>query len=460
MAVGPRDRGGLDPLAGTAPLTLLLLALLAGLFGGTAAIVIRESFGAISRLLYGFEVESMASAAGELAWWRPLAILGLGGLAVGLFVRWCLPDRRPHGVSDVIERAVFRGSQMDLATGLKTAVGSIASLGFGASVGREGPVVHFGAAVAGWLANRFALTSAGRRLMLGAGVAAAVSVSFNAPLAGTFFALEVVVARYAFSAFAPVALAAVAGNLLSHLLYGDDPAFVVPPDWHIASLWELPAFMLLGLAAAFVALALVRAVFLVEDTMRRARLPTWLRPALAGLAVGGLALLDSRILGVGYEATSAALAGDYPLQLLLFLAALKLLATGLCLGGGFVGGVFSPSLVLGALVGGAFGLALGALAPEHVSASGAYALAGMGAVAGAVLGAPVSTAVMMVELTGDFSFTLAVLAAVVVASLVSRRFGLRSFFHGQIDRRRRPTDRLPGEQPPAGSPPGAQSSDR
>lgn len=465
MAVRPRDQGALDALAGTATLTLLALAAFAGLFGGAAAIGLRESFAAISRLLYGFEVESMASAAGALAWWRPFLILGLGGLAVGLFVRFFLPDRRPHGVSDVIERAVFRNSQMDVATGAKTALGSIATLGFGASVGREGPVVHLGAALAGELGSRFDLTAAGRRLLLGAGAAAAVAASFNAPLAGTFFALEVVVARYAFPAFAPVALAAVVGNLLSHLVYGDDAAFVVPADWAIASLWELPAFLLLGLIAAVFALALVRGVFLVEDTLRRARIPSWLCPAVAGVGVAALSLIDSRLLGVGYEATSAALAGDYSLELLVALAALKLLATALCLGGGFVGGVFSPSLVLGALSGGAFGLLLAAVAPEHVSASGAYALAGMGAVAGAVLGAPVSTAVMIVELTGDFSFTLAVLAAVVVASLVTRSLGLRSFFHRQIDRRRRPLDQRPQPEVPAPtdappSAPGAQSSSR
>ncbi len=437
MTAGPRRRGGLDPLAGTAPLTLLGLAVLAGLCGGAAAIALRESFGAISRLLYGFEVESMASEAGALEWWRPCLILGLGGLGIGLFVRWCLPERRAYGVADVIESAVFRGATMSLSTGLKTALGAIATLGFGASVGREGPVVHLGATLGGWFAARAGLTVAGRRLLLGAGVAAAVAASFNAPLAGTFFALEVVVARYAFSAFAPVALAAVAGNLLSHVVYGADPAFVVPNDWAIASLWELPAFMLLGLVAAALALALVQAIYLVEGGMRRARLPLWLRPALAGLCVAGLALLDSRILGVGYEATSAALAGDYSLHLLLVLMVLKLVATALCLGSGFIGGIFSPSLVLGALGGGAFGLALSVLAPDYVSASGAYSLAGMGAVAGAVLGAPVSTAVMIVELTGDFAFTLAVLAAVVVASLVTRRLGLRSAFHSMIDWRRR-----------------------
>ena len=231
------------------------------------------------------------------------------------------------------------------------------------------------------------------------------------------------------------------------------------------ALQPVSIILLLGLIAAVFALALVRGVFLVEDTLRRARIPSWLCPAVAGVGVAGLSLIDSRILGVGYEATSAALAGDYALELLVALAALKLVATALCLGGGFVGGVFSPSLVLGALAGGTFGLLLAAVAPEHVSASGAYALAGMGAVAGAVLGAPVSTAVMIVELTGDFSFTLAVLGAVVVASLVTRSLGLRSFFHRQIDRRRRPVDQRPQPEAPAPADapppaPGAQSSSR
>ena len=413
----------------------MLAAVAAGVLGGAAATVFRELVRLINELAYGFDLEQMASAASRLAWWWPPLVLGAGGLAVGVYVHFLLPQRRPHGVADVIEATVLRGVALDLRSGLATGFGAAASLGFGASVGREGPVVHLGACLAAWLGRVLALPPSAGRVVLGAGVAGAIGASFNAPLAGMFFALEVVVARFAFSSFAPVALGAAAGTLLGHLRYGEAPAFVVPHDWGLVSLGELPAFLLLGLVSAVAAWLFVASAFLVDSAFHRLRCPRAVRPAVAGIAVGCLAMIDPRILGVGYEATSAVLAHGFDLQQLVLLAVLKVTATALCLGAGFVGGVFSPALFLGCMLGGAFGLVAAMVAPDLASAHNAYALVGMGAVAGAVLGAPLSTAVMMVELTGDITFTLMVLSATVLASLVARRLGLRSFFHAQLSRR-------------------------
>lgn len=434
MAAPRRALEGLDPLAGAVPPGLVGLALAAGLIGGGAAIAFREVLAAISRLFYGLEIERMASATQALPWWWVPLVLCLGGLGLGLWVRWLLPGARPHGVAEVIDER-YGGERLTLGRGVKAALAAAATLGLGGSAGREGPVVHLGASLGGWLSERFKVPYPWRRTLLAGGVAAAVAASFNAPLAGSFFALEVVLGRYAFSAFAPVALAAVAGTLLSHLRYGAVPAFVVPPDWKIASLWELPAFIALGVLAALLALLFTRAVFWAERGFRLTRLPPWARPMLAGLVVGLLSLLDPRILGVGYEATSTVLANGIALHALLLLLGLKLLATALTLGGGFVGGVFSPALFLGAALGGAIGQMLALAGWVTLTDPGAYALVGMGAVAGAVLGAPVSTIVMMVEFTGDFALTIAVASAAVVASLLARRLGLRSFFHAVLTRR-------------------------
>jgi len=421
---------------GAPPSALLLLgAVLAGLLGGAGAVAFREAVLLVNQLAYGFDVEQMASAAGRLAWWWPPLVLGAGGLAIGLYVHCLLPERRPHGVADVIQATVLRGVPLDLRHGGLTALGAAASLGFGASVGREGPVVHLGASLATWLGRRLAVPEVARRVLLGAGVAGAIAASFNAPMAGAFFALEVVVARFAFSAFAPVAFGAAAGTLVGLLRYGSAPAFVVPHDWGLVSLSELPAFLLLGLLAAVAAWLFAASTFLVDASFRRLAWPRLLRPATAGVAVGLLAIVDPRILGVGYEATSAVLATGLDLRQLILLGALKMAATALCLGSGFIGGVFSPALFLGCMLGGAFGLVAAMIGPELASAHNAYALVGMGAVAGAILGAPISTAVMMVELTGDLTFTLMVMSATVLASLVARRFGLRSFFHAQLARR-------------------------
>ncbi|HKY95633.1 MAG TPA: chloride channel protein, partial [Kiloniellales bacterium] len=386
---------------GLAPAGLLFRAVLAGLLGGAGAVAFREVVRLVNQLTYGFDVEQMASAATSLDWWWPPLVLGAGGLGVGLYVHFLLPQRRPHGVADVIQAMALRSTGLDLRQGLLTALGAAASLGFGASVGREGPVVHLGASVAAWLGRLLAVPQSARRVLLGAGVAGAIAASFNAPLAGAFFALEVVVARFAFPAFAPVALGAAAGTIVGLLRYGGAPAFVVPQDWGLVSLSELPAFLILGLLCAVAAWLFAASTFLVDRAFARLAWPRTLRPAAAGLVVGALAIVDPRILGVGYEATSAVLAGGLDLEGLVLLAVLKMTATALCLGAGFVGGVFSPALFLGCMLGGSFGLVAAMVQPDLASAHGAYALVGMGAVAGAVLGAPISTAIMMVELTGD-----------------------------------------------------------
>ena len=167
---------------------------------------------------------------------------------------------------------------------------------------------------------------------------------------------------------------------------GDAPAFIVT-DHAIGSFAELPAFAILGVICAGIAIAFMRAIFLVQAGWRQTPVPTWLRPAIGGLAVGALALVLPEILGVGYEATDRALQELYPFWLLLALLAAKLAATAVSLGSGFAGGVFSPSIFLGAMAGGAFGLIMTALFPDLASTEGVYAIAGMGAVAGAVLGA-------------------------------------------------------------------------
>jgi len=431
-----QDEAHLSPAAGMPPAGRVMLgAVLAGLLGGGGAIAFREVVSLINDLAYGFDLEQMASAAGRLAWWWPPLMLGAGGLAIGVYIHFLLPERRPHGVADVIQATVLRGVSLDLRQGAVVGLGAAASLGFGASVGREGPVVHLGASLAAWLGRRLAVPDAARRVLLGAGVAGAVAASFNAPLAGAFFALEVVVARFAFPAFAPVALGAAAGTVVGMLRYGGAPAFVVPHDWGLVSLSELPAFLLLGLLSAGAAWLFAASTFVVDSAFHRLAWPRLLRPAAAGIAVGCLAIVDPRILGVGYEATSTVLAGGLDLHQLVLLGALKMAATALCLGAGFIGGVFSPALFLGCMLGGSFGLVAAMVQPDLASAHGAYALVGMGAVAGGVLGAPISTAVMMVELTGDLTFTLMVMSATVLASLGARRLGLRSFFHAQLARR-------------------------
>jgi CIC family chloride channel protein len=414
---------------------LSILAVVIGAASGGAAIAFRHAIGGFQWLAYGFSSERVASLAAELPWWQLLLAPTVGGLLIGLYLRYLMPGGRPQSVAHVIEVSALHDARMSLTVGIRAALASAASIGVGASVGREGPVVHLGASLGSWVAKRLHLGRVLARTLLGCGVAAGVAASFNAPIAGSFFALEVVVGHYALSAFAPIVIASVTGTLISRAYYGDFPAFVLPEAWTIVSFWEFPAFAILGLVSALAAMLFMWAIMFTEDTVAKLPAPTWARPAFAGLLVGLIALVFPQVLGVGYEATDAALSDSYPLWLLLALIVAKTTATAICLGSGFAGGVFSPSLFIGAMVGGAYGILATQAFPELSSGHGAYTMIGMGAVAGAVLGAPMSTILMIFEMTNDYELTIAVMLATVIASVVTQQVHKRSFFTWQLDRR-------------------------
>jgi chloride channel protein, CIC family len=333
-----------------------------------------------------------------------------------------------------MEAAALRIGRMPLRDGIAAAVVSAASLGCGASVGREGPIVHLGATFGSFAARHLHLSPSLAKTLLGCGVAAAIASAFNAPIAGVIFALEVVIGHYGVGAFSPVVISSVIGTVITRIHIGPDPAFILPPQ-QVVSFLELPAFVLLGLVSAVASIALMRSIALVEASQDRIGVPRWLRPMLAGGAVGVMALWLPEVLGVGYEPTDRVLSNQYDLQLVLILAIGKAAATALCLGSNFGGGIFSPALVLGAMVGAAFGMVAYALFPELGSNPSVYALLGMGAVAACLLGAPISTVIMVFELTTDYGVAFAVMVCVAVASVLYRQVHWHSFFTWQLAQR-------------------------
>jgi len=415
-------------------LVLAVLAVALGAGAAAGAMAFRALLASVQFLTFGEASEELTSHVAGLPWWWVLSAPAAGGLAVGLVLRFLMPGRRPLGVAHVMEACALRGGRIRARHGLGAAVVSALSLGVGASTGREGPVVHLGATLASVAARRLGLSAALTRTLLGCGVAAAVAASFNAPIAGVFFALEVVVGHYALSAFAPIVLASVTGTIVSRMVYGDFPAFSLPETYQIASFWEFPAFALLGVVSAAVAGFFMFAVMAVEDTVERLSVPAVLRPALGGLGVGLIAIWFPHVLGVGYEGTDMALNERLALELLVVLIVAKTAATALSLGCGFGGGVFSPSLFLGAMTGGAFGLVATGVFPELSSGHGAYTLVGMGAVAGAVLGAPISTILIVFEMSGDYELTIAVMVATAVATVLVQETLGKSYFTWQLER--------------------------
>ncbi|MGD8325280.1 MAG: chloride channel protein [Sphingomonadales bacterium] len=416
------------------PFAAGIVALITGVITGYAALAFRGAIAFIQKIGFLTPEQNMTDVVAALPWWQVLFTPVLGGLAVALVLRFFMNGGAPHSVAEVIQANVISTGEIKTRDGLSSALVAATALGTGAPVGREGPVVHLGATLASLIAQKLKAPPAMARTLLGCGVAAAIAASFNAPLAGVFFALEVVLGSYAIASFAPIVIAAVMGTIITRIHIGDHPAFILP-GYSINSFTEVPAFLILGGISALVAAGFIRAVFFADDQLARLPIPRWANPPLAGLAVGIIGLFLPMLLGVGYGATDAALKENYDFLALLVLLAAKMALTALCLSARFGTGVFSPSLFMGAMTGGAFGLVVAAVFPEGASTHGLYAIVGMGAVAGAVLGAPISTVLIVFELTGDYQITLALMAATAVASVTSARFLGPSFFKAQFRRR-------------------------
>ena len=278
------------------------------------------------------------------------------------------------------------------------------------------------------------------RDLLGCATGAAVAASFNAPIAGALFALEVILRHFALHAFAPIVIASVAGAVVHQMTFGDQLEFNLPFAPDLQSYIELPAFMGLGLVSGVVAVFLMRSIFLADTVASGIQdhltLPRWLRPAVAGVLLGLIATQFPVIIGVGYETTFAALSGNLILSQAILFCMIKVVAVSITMGGRMGRGVFSPSLMVGALLGLSYdGIIATSFVPSMSGPVSLYALAGMAAVAAAVLGAPISTTLIVFEMTGDWQTGLAVLVTVSLATALSSRYVDRSFFLTQLERR-------------------------
>ncbi|MDJ1008074.1 MAG: chloride channel protein [Paracoccaceae bacterium] len=416
------------------------LALLIGIAAGFAALLFRMGIEWLQSAVYGTDdIRLIHSFAQSLPWYWILVIPVLGGLAVGLIFHWFTPDGRVRSVADVIEGAALHNGRVEVKAGLASAAASLVTLSTGGSTGREGPVVHLAGVISTKVSDWIDANGITGRDLLGCAVAAAVSASFNAPIAGALFALEVVLRHFAVHAFAPIAIAAAAGTVINRIAFDGVTEYTLAEEGALQFYVELPAFLLLGLVSGLVAVLFMRAIFWSDEVasylQRRLRVHNILRPAVAGAVLGGIAIYYPHIIGVGYETTSAALTGNLLLHEAIVFTVIKTVAVAVTMAGRMGGGVFSPSLMVGAMTGLAFGIVATGLLPDVSGSETLYALAGMGAVAAAVLGAPISTTLIVFELTGDWQTGLAVMVSVSASTALASQMVDRSFFLSQLERR-------------------------
>ena len=404
---------------------LVALAALLGVGAGFGVVLLRRGIALFHAVAFDIPVDGHLSDGYNLDWWRVLVIPCGGGLVVG-GVHWLFRRWRQRETVDAIEANALYGGRMSLTDSINLSILTLLSGGFGASVGMEAAYTQLGAGYCSRMGVILRLRRDDLRTLVGCGAAAAIAAAFNAPLAGAFYAFELVIGRYTLANLAPVAVAAVTGTFTARATFGAEPSFVVERPVHISPPDYL-AFFVMGLACAGLSIVVMQGVTMTEQWFRRRSVPTWLRPGIGGFAVAAIALVYPQVLGSGHGGIVANLHLGYALPYIIGMIAAKVVASAISIGAGFRGGLFSAAIFIGSLFGNAVSqLGNDALPWLNVDPL-AYTLVGMACVAAGIIGAPVTMILLVLEGSGDFSATIGVLVGVIVTTVAVRQWFGYSF---------------------------------
>lgn len=432
---------------------LLLLAMVVGLGAGGGAIVFRWLIATFTLLLSGQADYSLAGHVAHpglpgLGRWFVIGAPVVAGLLYGPLVHFFAPEARGHGVPEVMYAVARRGGRIAPQVAAVKALASALCIGGGGSVGREGPIVQIGSALGSALGRVVRLSEPRMRVLVACGAAGGIAATFNAPLAGVFFAMELILVNFAVRSFGMIVVASVTASVLGRAVMGDAP-FLKLPNFTVGHIWEYALFAVLGLLGGVAGVLFTRVLYAIEDVCDGLwHGPEWLRPAAGGVLLGLLLLVLPQMYGVGYPVLAAGVAGKYTIVFLLVLLVAKMFATGLTIGIGGSGGVFAPSLFIGAMLGSAFGEIMHTLAPGAVGPVGVYALIGMGAVFAGAARAPITAVIIMFELTGEYTIILPLMSAIVLATFISQRLAPRDTIYTLKLRRRGVDLSSPGQTSP------------
>jgi CIC family chloride channel protein len=414
--------------------------LIVGVGAGLGAVAFRYLIRWVTELLSGYaDYAGRGHAANPhvpgLGRWFVVLAPVVAGLLYGPLVYRFAREARGHGVPEVMAAVARNGGRIRPQVAVVKALASALCIGGGGSVGREGPIVQIGSALGSSLAQLCKLDPRRIRLLVACGAAGGIAATFNAPLAGVFFAMELILRRWETQSFGMVVLASVTSSIIGRAILGNSP-FLQLPAFHVEHVVQYPLFGLLGILAGLIGVAFSRVLYAIEDACDWAwRGPEWLRPAAGGVLLGALLLALPEMYGVGYPVLGRAVAGKYAIAFLLALLVGKLLACSLTIGIGGSGGVFAPSLFCGAMAGAVFGDVVHAIAPQAGGSVGAYALVGMGAVFAGAARAPITAVVIMFELTGEYTIILPLMLAIVLAAGVSHLVSADTVYTRKLLRR-------------------------
>ncbi len=398
-------------------ISTLLIAALIGILSGYGAVLFRLVIKEAQFLFYG-ETADILTFANTISAYYLIGVPSLGGLLVGLIIHFGAKEAKGHGVPEVMEAVALRDGRIRKRVAAVKIMASAVCIGSGGSVGREGPIVQIGSSLASTVSQIFSVPRVRQRTMVGCGAAAGIAATFNAPIAGVLFALEILLGDFGLASFSPVVLSSVTATTISRHYFGDFPAFVIP-TYQLRSLWEFGIYPFLGLFAGLVAILFTITLYKTEDLFDTIPVPQWLKPALGGLLLGLILLKWPHVFGVGYGAINKALLNQLPGLFLLVLIFLKIAATSITLGSGGSGGIFAPSLFIGAMVGGFFGWAANLIFPGMTASPGAYALVGMGAVVAGTTHAPITAILIIFEMSGNYKIILPMMITCILSAIIA-----------------------------------------
>jgi CIC family chloride channel protein len=422
------------------PVMLVPMAVTVGAITGLGAVGFRSLITVFTKMFTGVSDYSGLGRVASTHWpglgfWFLVAVPVIAGAVYGPLVYRFAPEARGHGVPEVMYAVAERGGRIAPQVTIVKALASALCIGGGGSVGREGPIVQIGSAAGSAVAQLLRLNSDRMRLLVACGAAGGISATFNTPLAGAFFAIELILRTVAAEAFGAVVLSSVTAAVVGRALLGDHP-FLALPAFAVRNPIEYLLYTALGVGAGVLGVAFSKLLYLIEDLCDWVwRGPEWARPAVGGLVLGGLLVALPQMYGVGYPVLESAISGHYVVGMLLVLMVGKMVATSLTIGIGGSGGVFAPTLFIGAMAGTAFGTTVHHWWPAFTEPPGAYGLIGMGAVLGAATRAPITAVVILFELTGEYSIILPLMAAVVMAAGTGRLLSKTTIYTAKLWRR-------------------------
>jgi len=412
---------------------MVLSAIVIGILAAFGAIGFRYLIKFFHILFFNGDVYAINYVA-HLVWWKKLWLPVAGGLIVGPIVHFIAIEIRGSGIPEVMESVAIRGGSIRPRVVLSKALAAAVTIGSGGSAGREGPIVQIGSAIGSALGQFLAVSSGKLRTFVACGAAAGIAATFNAPIAGSLFAVEIILGDFAVAQFSPIVISSVTATVISRHYIGDFPAFRVP-EYTLVSAFEFIPYTLLGIFSGLIAVLFIHSLYKTQEIFDYLKIPGYLKPAIGGFIVGVIALRFPQVYGVGYESINDALWGLDVRWLLGALILLKVAATSVTLGSGGSGGIFAPSLFIGAMLGSLIGKEIHLIYPEITANAGAYALVGMGALVSATTHAPITSILIIFELSGDYHIIPPLMVSCIVALLLATYLKKESIYTMKLVKR-------------------------